>query len=416
MHVPQIEWRVLAGYLVFLGSYTVFAFGRFPGLKVDRAGAAIIGAVLMFAFRILAAGDALRYVDFATIVLLFSMMLIVGNLRLAGFFERVAAAVVERIGKHHLLPAVLFSTGLLSAFFVNDIVCLVMVPFVLTLTRRFGVPPMRYLLAVALASNLGSVATITGNPQNMLIGSASGISYINFLAHLGPIAVFGLFVGWAVLHFAGRDEQSVSPGNAEPAQNPKRRESDHAVPSLTKPVLVSLGILTAFLAGAPPALVAAVGASVLLFSRRLEPRLMFDEVDWDLLVFFIGLFLIVGGAEQVGMMSLLFDAAKALNLQRLAVLTLVTAALSNVVSNVPAVMLLKSVIPTMPDPKHAWLTLAMASTLAGNLTIAGSVANIIVVERARPEVHIGFWDHFRVGFPVTIITLVAGWAWLSWIP
>src|SRR6185369_17205170 len=155
MHVSLIEWRVLAGYLIFLGSYTVFAFGRFPGLKVDRAGAAIIGAVLMFAFRIVSAGDALRYVDFATIVLLFSMMLIVGNLRLAGFFERIAAAVVDRIGKNHLLPAVLFSTGILSAFFVNDIVCLVMVPFVLTVTKRFAVPPMRYLLAVALASNLG---------------------------------------------------------------------------------------------------------------------------------------------------------------------------------------------------------------------------------------------------------------------
>jgi Na+/H+ antiporter NhaD/arsenite permease-like protein len=409
MHLA-IDWRIIAGYLIFLGSYTVFAFGRFPGLKVDRAGAAIIGAVLMFAFRITGARDAIRYIDFATIVLLFSMMVVVGNLRLAGFFERVAAAVVERIGKRHLLPAILFSTGILSAFFVNDIVCLVMVPFVLTVTRRFGMAPMRYVLAVALASNLGSVATITGNPQNMLIGSASGISYRDFLAHLGPVAVIGLFVGWLVLHIAGRNEKAVATQNAAtPATFVPLR------PGLAKPALVSAGVLIAFLAGAPPALVAAVGASVLLFSRRIEPRLMFDEVDWDLLVFFIGLFLIVGGAERVGMMSLLFDAAKALNLHRPAVLTLVTAALSNIVSNVPAVMLLKSVIPAMPDPKHAWLILAMASTLAGNLTIAGSVANIIVVERARPEVHIGFWDYFRVGLPVTLITLAIGWAWLAWI-
>ncbi len=410
MHVPAIEWRVLAGYLVFFGSYTVFAFGRFPGLKVDRAGAAIIGAVLMFALRIIGAGDALRTIDFATIALLFSMMLIVGNLRLAGFFERIAAAVVERIGKRHLLPAILFSTGVLSAFFVNDIVCLVMVPFVLSVTKRFSLPPMRYLLAVALASNLGSVATITGNPQNMLIGSASGISYREFLAHLGPVAVAGLFVGWAVLHVAGRKEQPVV-AKAVPISTtfvPLR-------PGLRKPALVSAGVLIAFLAGAPPALVAAVGASVLLFSRRIEPRLMFDEVDWDLLVFFVGLFLIVGGAERVGMMSLLLDTAKALNLHRPAVLTIITAALSNIVSNVPAVMLLKSVIPTMPDAKHAWLILAMASTLAGNLTIAGSVANIIVVERARPEVRIGFWDYLRVGLPVTVITLAIGWAWLAWV-
>ena len=410
MHVA-IEWRVLAGYLIFLGSYTVFAFGRFPGLKVDRAAAAIIGAVLMVALRIVAVGDALRTIDFATIVLLFSMMLIVGNLRLAGFFERVAVAAVERIGKRHLLPAVLFSTGILSAFFVNDVICLVMVPFVLTLTKRFGVPPMRYLLAVALASNLGSVATITGNPQNMLIGSASGISYTNFLAHLGPVAIVGLFVGWAVLHIARRNEPhveskvvAISPATFVPLR-----------PGLAKPSLVAAAVLALLLAGAPPALVAAVGASVLLFSRRIEPRLLFDEVDWDLLVFFVGLFLIVGGAERVGMTSLLFDAAKALDLQRPAVLTGVTALLSNVVSNVPAVMLLKSVVPKMPNPERAWLILAMASTLAGNLTIAGSVANIIVVERARPDVHIGFWDYFRVGFPVTLITLAFGWAWLAWV-
>ena len=410
MHVPAIDWRVLAGYLIFLGSYTVFAFGRFPGLKVDRAGAAIIGAVLMFAMRILTAGDALRYIDIATIVLLFSMMLIVGNLRLAGFFERVAAAVVGRIGPRHLLPAVLFSTGVLSAFFVNDIVCLVMVPFVLSVTKRFGVPPMRYLLAVALASNLGSVATITGNPQNMLIGSAAGISYVDFLAHLGPIAVIGLFIGWAVLHIAGRHEQPLATGGGSSITPfvPLR-------PGLAKPALVSGAVLVAFLAGAPPALVAAVGASILLFSRRIEPRLIFDEVDWDLLVFFIGLFLIVGGAERVGLMSLLLDAAKALNLDRPAVLTIITAGLSNIVSNVPAVMLLKTVIPSMPEPKQAWLILAMASTLAGNLTIAGSVANIIVVERARPAIHIGFWDYLRVGLPVTLITLAIGWAWLSWV-
>jgi Na+/H+ antiporter NhaD/arsenite permease-like protein len=407
MHVIPIDWRIIAGYLIFLGAYTVFAFGRLPGLKIDRAGAAMIGAVLMFAFRILSAGEALRYIDFATIVLLFAMMLVVGSLRLAGFFERVAGAVVDRIGRRHLLPAVLFSTGVLSAFFVNDIICLVMTPFVLTVTQRMKVPPMRYLLAVAIASNLGSVATITGNPQNMLIGSASGISYISFLARLGPVAVFGLFAAWAILHIASRHEQPT--GDTELALEPARA----ALPF--KPVLVAAGVLIAFLAGLPPALVAALAAAVLLFSRRLDPRTLFDEVDWDLLVFFIGLFLIVGGAERVGLTALLFDAARTLNLQNMGVLTGVTAVLSNVVSNVPAVMLLKSLIPGMPDPRHAWLVLAMASTLAGNLTIAGSVANIIVVERARPEVHIGFWDYFRVGFPITVVTLAAGWAWLAFV-
>jgi Na+/H+ antiporter NhaD/arsenite permease-like protein len=409
MHQAFSEAQLLAGYVIFLASYLVFAIGKFPGWKIDRPGMAIIGAVLMFAFRILGPGDALRYINLATIVLLFSMMLIVGNLHLAGFFERVAQFAVSRMGRHHLLPAVIFTSGILSAFFVNDIICLVMVPFVLTVTRRMSVPPARYLLAVATASNIGSVATITGNPQNILIGSYSGISYRAFVAHLGPIAIIGLLLDWLVLHFAGDGEESAAVNGAtvEVIQGPAR--------SLGKPVLVTAGVLVGFLAGAPPALVAAVGAAILLITRSLEPRLVYDEVDWGLLVFFIGLFLIVGGAEQVGLTSVLLDFAQRWNLHNAGLLTVVTAALSNVVSNVPAIMLLKSLAPGFQDPRHAWLILAMASTLAGNLTITGSIANIIVVERSRPAVHIGFWEYFRVGLPVTVATLLVGWAWLTWV-
>src|SRR5579864_6634454 len=193
--------RIAAAYAIFLASYVVFALGKFPGLKIDRTGAAIIGAVAMVAFRIVQPKEALGHVNFQTIVLLFSMMLIVGNLHLVGFFEWNAEAVLRRLKPHQLLPAVIFTCGCLSAFFVNDIVCLVMVPFVLSITRRMQLQPLPYLLAVATASNIGSVSTITGNPQNMLIGSFSGIRYRDFLAHLGPVAVVGLFVDWGVVHW-----------------------------------------------------------------------------------------------------------------------------------------------------------------------------------------------------------------------
>ncbi|MGA1998904.1 MAG: anion transporter [Terriglobales bacterium] len=409
MHHAFSEAHIVAGYLIFLASYLVFAIGKFPGWKIDRPGMAIIGAVLMFAFRILGPGDSLRYINFATIVLLFSMMLIVGNLHLSGFFDRVALFAVARMGRHHLLPAIIFTSGILSAFFVNDIICLVMVPFVLTITRRMNVPPARYLLAVATASNIGSVATITGNPQNILIGSFSGIPYRSFLAHLGPVAIVGLLLDWLVLHFVG-DGQTLDDNNGVVVE-----VTQGAARSLGKPVLVTAAVLAGFMAGAPPALVAAVGAAILLITRSLEPRLVYDEVDWGLLVFFIGLFLIVGGAEQVGLTSMLLEVAQRWNLHNAGILTIVTAALSNLVSNVPAVMLLKSLPPGFQNPQHAWLVLAMASTLAGNLTITGSIANIIVVERSRPAVHIGFWDYFRVGLPVTAATLLFGWLWLSWM-
>jgi Na+/H+ antiporter NhaD/arsenite permease-like protein len=401
--------KAFAAYGIFLASYLVFALGKFPGMKIDRPGAAIIGAVLMVSFRIILPMDALRFIDFSTIVLLFSMMLIVAYLHLAGFFDWITHLVVTRLKPHHLLPTVIFTSGLLSAFFVNDIICLVMVPFVLTATRRMRVKPLPYLLAVATASNIGSVATITGNPQNMLIGSFSGISYLDFMLHLGPVAVVGLLLDWLLIHFL-----SVRAG----ARDPMVEIPDPIVAidtsRLVKPGIVIAMVIVGFLVGAPPAIMAASGAAVMLITRSREPRLVYDEVDWGLLVFFIGLFIIVGGAEKAGLTEHMLRYAVHWNLHHPAVFTLVVAVLSNVISNVPAVMLLKSVVPGFVNPHGGWLVLAMASTLAGNLTITGSVANIIVAERAKDVAPISFREYFQVGLPITVVTLAFGsmWLWL----
>jgi len=400
----------IAAYVIFLASYLVFAIGKFPGLKIDRPGAAIIGAVAMIAARVVRPVDALHFIDFPTLVLLFSMMLIVGNLHLVGFFEWNAELVLQRLHPSQLLPAVIFTAGILSAFFVNDIVCLVVVPLVLSITKKMGLRPIPYLLAVATASNIGSVATITGNPQNMLIGSFSGISYRQFILHLGPVAIIGLFLDWAVLHWLSvRDLGKMI-----------RAEDGIPLPALDlsrirKPAVVVTIVVIGFFTGVPPAMMAALGAAALLITRTIEPRKLYKEVDWGLLVFFIGLFLIVGGAENAGIVGKLLEIAEHLNLQHPASFVVTVTALSNIVSNVPAVMLLKSLIPGFADPHTAWLSLAMASTLAGNLTITGSVANIIVVESARPEIEIGFWDYFRVGLPITVATLIVGSMWLAWV-
>ena len=398
--------RSVAAYAIFVASYVVFALGKFPGMKIDRPGAAIIGAVLMVALRVVGPEDALRSVDFGTIVLLFSMMVIVASLHLAGFFAWITHLVVTRLEPRHLLPTVVFTSGVLSAFFVNDVVCLVMVPFVLAATRQMGVRPLPHLLAVATASNVGSLATITGNPQNILIGSLSGIGYRDFLAHLGPVAGVGLLIDWVVLHavFLRGGERDVGADVPDPLP-----VVDGA--RLVKPGIVLVLVIAGFLADLPPALVAASGAAVVLITRTRE-RLVYDEVDWGLLVFFVGLFVIVGGAERAGLTERLLAFASDWNLHRPVVLTLVAALLSNVVSNVPAVMVLKSLVPGFADPHTGWLVLAMASTLAGNLTITGSVANIIVVERARDVAPIGFGDYFAVGLPITIATLAFGSAWL----
>ncbi len=251
----------------------VFAIGKFPWMKIDRPGAATIGAVLMVAFGIVGTRDAMASIDFGTIVLLVSMMLIVANLRLGGFFDWVTGAIIERLHPKHLLPVVVFTSGCLSALLVNDVVCLVMTPFVIGLTRRLGLRPVPYLLAVALASNVGSVATITGNPQNMLIGSLSGISYLEFAIHLGPVAIGGLGVTWALLHWlclpGGVDRAAVADALAAPPACARM-----------KPVVVLAIVFAGFLAGVPAPLMAAIGAALLLVTRTVEPKHVYDDVDW----------------------------------------------------------------------------------------------------------------------------------------
>jgi Na+/H+ antiporter NhaD/arsenite permease-like protein len=412
-HVPAgilSHAQTLAGTVIFLSSYVVFAFGKFPGLKIDRTGAAIIGAIAMVVFRVVQPHDALRMIDFSTIVLLFAMMLVVGALHLAGFFEWNVGLVLRHLPPAKLLPALIVTCGTLSAFFVNDIVCLVMVPLVLTVSQKLRLSPLPFLLAVATSSNIGSVATITGNPQNMLIGSMSGLGYRYFLLHLAPVAAFGLLVDWLVLRFMfAQDFRQPDAGlRSIPLPAPD-------ISNLWKPVLVAAGIVVAFLAGSPPALAAGAGAAILLISRTRDPHKLYAEIDWGLLVLFVGLFLIVGGGENAGVVDRLMPLTRRWNLHTTAGFTGMTVLLSNLVSNVPAVMLLKSLVGSLPSPGKGWMLLAMASTLAGNLTITGSVANIIVVEVAKPEVHIGFWDYFRVGLPISVVTIVFGAFWLAYL-
>lgn len=410
------HWQLVMAWLVFLASYLVFAVGRLPGTKIDRPAMAVIGAVLMFVFGVLPPNQAIASIDFVTLVLLFSMMLIVSTLHLSGFFESITELAIEHLSAGQLLPGVIFISGILSAFLVNDIVCLVMAPLILGICRRMRLRPVPYLLALATASNIGSTATITGSPQNILIGSISGIPYRDFLAHLGPVALLGLFVDWALLHWIHlRNGNGNGNGTTEvqPAPEERRVENRHTDMHPAWPMIVTGGVLIGFLVGLPPALVAATGGALLLVQRRHSPKIIYGDVDWSLLMLFLGLFLVIGGAEQAGITQQLLAAAERLNLQNHVIFAGVVTLLSNIVSNVPAVMLLKGLVPHFQNPHHAWLLLAMSSTLAGNLTITGSVANIIVVEKTRAETHIGFVEYMKIGVPVTVATLAIGLGWLA---
>jgi Na+/H+ antiporter NhaD/arsenite permease-like protein len=392
--------------VIFLLTYLVLAIGRLPGFRVDRTGATIIGATLMIATKSLSIQQAYAAVDYHTIVLLFGMMIVVANLRRSGFFELVSAWVVEHAHRPIvLLAAIVFVSGFFSAFFVNDTMCLVLTPLVLEITRRLRRNPVPYLLGVAMAANIGSLATITGNPQNMMIGSFSGIGYRAFAATLAPIAAASLVALIALLWLVYRRElRQKADGDAAIQRHDVT--VDRAL--LWKSLVVSAAMIAFFFAGWPVPMVALAAGALLLISRRVEPETIYREIDWPLLAMFIGLFIVVAGVERTSFSANLLAAAARFRLDRTAVLSAGAAVLSNIVSNVPAVLIFKPAVAHLPDPRHAWLVLAMSSTLAGNLTVLGSVANLIVVERARQEANISFWEYAKLGIPVTLVTLAIG--------
>lgn len=399
-----------AAIAIFVITYVAIAIGRMPGLRVDRAGAALIGAALMIGCGVLPLEDAYRAIDLDTITLLLGMMIVVANLRLSGFFRIVTGWAAGKA--HHpalLLTTVVVTTGILSAFLVNDAICLVMTPIVITLTRALDRNPVPYLIAVALASNVGSTATITGNPQNMIIGNLSGLSYGSFTAALVPVAALGLLVTILLVL----------------ALNPREYLTRQRLPAVSVPVhhhgwlaaksaLISLAMIVLFFLGQPVAKVAICAAALLLLTRRIEPRKVYAEIDGQLLLMFAGLFIVVRGLEHAVLTKDVVAQAAHLDLGNAAILTGVTAVLSNLVSNVPAVLVLKPFLEPLHDPQRAWLVVAMASTLAGNFTLLGSVANLIVAERAAKDgITIDFWTYFKVGAPLTIATLGIGLFMLS---
>ena len=413
----RIDWDAfvtsltpLATAMIFIVTYAGVALGRIPGLRLDRAGITLVGAVLMVLVGALTPAEAYGAIDLDTIVLLLGMMIVVAHLKLSGFFRLVASwALRHAHSPPILLIAIAATTGVLSAFLVNDAICLIMAPLVIEVTRALRRNPVPYLLAVAMASNMGSTATITGNPQNMIIGATSRIPYTTFAAALAPIALAGLVLVVAVIaglywrEFAGHTRFIAKPASVRFHQG-----------QLIKATVVAVLVIVLFFAGMPVAQAAILGGALMLITRAVRAGKVYREIDGSLLIMFAGLFVVVAGAEKVLLTPQAIGAMQALHLDQVFVLTALTAVLSNIISNVPAVLVLKPFVQSLPDQQHAWLVIAMSSTLAGNLTLVGSVANLIVAERARAAgIELSFGAYLRAGIPLTLLSLGFGAWWLS---
>jgi Na+/H+ antiporter NhaD/arsenite permease-like protein len=391
------------------------AVGRYPFLRMNRATIALTGATVLIVLGALTLEEAYAALDLDTLTLLFAMMILNVNLRRAGFFGVVGNWVVHFAhSPRQLLALILVASGLLSALFLNDTIVLVFTPLVLDICILVKRPPIPYLVALVTAANIGSAATITGNPQNMIIGVASGIPFGEFTAYLGPVALVGLGLIWLVIVWVYRQEFTPMQLTKTPLVAMKTEKTE---PPLLRKSLIATGLMmVGLVAGMPIPLAALAAAAMLLISRRIEPEAVFREVDWSLLVFFAGLFIVTGALETLGVSEQLFAVMQPIAEQGIVALTATGVVLSNLISNVPAVLLFRPFVPSFPAPTQTWLTLAMATTFAGNLTLLGSVANLIVAEIAkRRGVELGFGEYLRAGVPITLLSLTLGVAWLSFI-
>ena len=404
-----MAWTAAVG-AVFVATYVLISVHRIPWLNLDRPTAALLGGVAMVFLGAVPFGKAVAAaISWETIALLLGMMVVVAYLKLARFFDFVSTWILLKSGTpKRLLGYLIVTSGVLSALFVNDTICVLFTPIVLAALLRAGRNPVPFLISLVTSANIGSVMTLTGNPQNMLVGLYSKISYGRFFLLLLPAGAAGLFLDWAILRWLYRKELEGAfdiTGLALP-----RVHRAVVLRILGVLALMTAGFLLplqSWIDGLEPgqklSLVALAGALLVVLVGRYPAARAFREVDWGLLVFFCGLFVVVAGINATPVLEGAHRRMEPL-LRTGGGLTVFTVVMSNIVSNVPFILVAKTWI----QGDYAWTIVAMASTFARNLTVVGSVANMIVLELSRDRVRIGFWEYFRAGFPVTVVTTAVG--------
>jgi len=397
--------------IIFLIVYLGMILGGLPFLRLDRTGVALLGAIALISINALSLEQAVASIHLPTMALLFAFMVVSAQMRLGGFYDWVTHKLAGlSLSPASLLGVLIGVSAVLSAVFSNDIVCLAMAPLLVEACQRRGLAPVPFLLALACASNIGSAATLIGNPQNMLIGQTMHLSFDGyFVDAIVPVAL-GLVLCWGLIAWQTKgkwEEACDTAAQAQPAQNA------FDAWQTTKGLIIAGALLVGFLVAPwPREHMALIGAGILLMSRQLRSQNMLGLVDWELLVLFMSLFVVNAALQRTGLTgeAVAWMAAHGLRLDQPGALFATTFVLSNLVSNVPAVMLL---IPVVHHPLGG-VMLALVSTLAGNLLIVGSIANIIVVDAAaRRGVAIDWRRHARVGVPVTIATLAISGIYLA---
>ncbi len=404
---------MILGSVAFGVTYVLIAVRRLRWLNIDRASAAIIGAVLAVAIGSVTQEEAAQAVDHSTLVLLLGVMGIGAFLSFDGFFDRAAVALVARARtRRRLLAVIVWGAGGLSALVTNDAVCVLTAPLVVQWVQRWKLPRLPFLLALATASNTGSVATLVGNPQNMLCASLGKLAFGPFAWHMLPVALLGLAANHVVLALLFRKELEENLPHEEAPETVLTRRA-------TVTLVVIAGTVVFYLAGAHMTYTALSALAILLIVHRVDPSEVWARVDWSVLLFFGGLFISVDGFVRSGAPAYVFERLPLFippeGLRAYARMAAYFLAGSNVVTNVPFILLVKAEMAKLPSPRLGWEMLAMASTFAGNLTLLGSVANIIVSEKATAVGGLRFREYAKAGVPIAVVTTGIGTLWLTMI-
>ena len=417
-------------YLIFGMVYLGIAIGTIPYTRLSRSAIALLGAIAVVALGRLDFGWATTHnIDWTTLALLFALMLLSASLRVSGFYTRIIALILDHAHQPWtLLIGIVATSALLSAIFANDIICLAFTPVLAVALQKARKNPIPYLIALATSSNIGSAATLLGNPQNMLIGQSARLNFAHFTLVNAPLVIACLILNVlavALIYpkqlFAPPTEVPTTPLQIE---NQKSKIENPAVRPwhITKALLITAGLVACFLfTPIPREITALVAAGLVLISRTQDPRRLFALVDWDLILLFIGLFVVIGNVQQHNLLTATMTQIQAhVPLYNPLPFSAVTLVLSNLVSNVPAVLLLKPglTVPasTSDAVTHTWYLLATVSTFAGNLTLLGSIANLIVAEQARPHgIILSFKEYLKVGLPLTLVATALAVVYFTWL-
>ncbi len=402
--MPSTETIAL---IIFIITYTGIIFTRLPWLTVDRPSSAFFGAVAIVLFGVLSFDEAVKAIDYNTITLLLGMMIIISVLELDGFFTLIAHKTISYSkSKKQLLFIITFVTGIASAFLVNDAVVLLFTPVIIKICQSGKLNPVPFLIAEIMSSNAGSALTITGNPQNILIGINSNLAYGKFMLVMLPVSLLSMLAIYFIVLILYRKEFNIEEDFtfADVPESYNYKSMNTSVPIF---ILVVAGFFLSKAINISYSMIALAGGSLILLLGRIKPSKIIKQVDWILLLFFASLFIVVTGAEKAGLLNFLMNLFQIKSgFSGVLTIHLSSLVLSQVVSNVPFTILMLPILKPLQSDV-LWMALASASTLAGNLTIIGAMANLIVIEIAgASKIYIGFFQFLKAGILVTAISFI----------